>query len=305
MGILEGHSNYMLIPTLRIIMTNECNGKCFFCHREGNILCKTNYQRMDLETISKKIVPAIKHIGIKKVIFTGGEPTMHEDLPEAIRMVKTACEDVQVGVTTNGYNVECLLNVIDYIDRITISISSLNKDVYMRYTTIDPLQLVKKMQHLDSVRKSVSIVITEENIDEIENLITLYAKHSFDIKLQFVISQSKNESNWERKVIKKLFDTYGRFDISIGANPVLYRTLENNVIIKIKLASLNTWMYENIFGREACTLCDRREECVERGCSIRIYPDGTVTPCLNQFKSYTSDDVIANLEAAYQAMQIV
>lgn len=305
MDILEGHLDYMLIPALRIIMTNECNGKCFFCHREGNILCKTNYHRMDLETISKKIIPAIHNIGIKKVVFTGGEPTMNEDLPEAIRLVKTACQDLQVGVTTNGYHIEKLFDVKDYIDRITISISSLNKEVYMHYTAIDPLQLIKKMQQFDSVKRSVSIVITKENVHEIDDLIRLYTERLFDVKLQFVISQSKEERQWERNVVNKLFNTYGRFNISIGANPVLFRTLENNVIIKIKLASLNTWMYENIFLRKACMLCNRREECVERGCSIRIYPDGTVTPCLNQFKRYVSDDVMANLEAAYQAMQIV
>ena len=305
MGIMEGHLNYMLIPTLRIIMTNECNGKCYFCHREGNSLCRTNYQKMDLETISGKIVPAIQNIGIKKVIFTGGEPTMHTDLAEAIRMVKIACDDIQVGVTSNGYNLESLFNVKEYIDRITISISSLNKDIYMRYTRIDPLQLVEKMKPFGSVKKSVSIVITEENVDEIEKLIKLCTKNGFDIKLQFVISQLKEKSDWERKVINKLFDIYGKFDISVGTTPMLYKILNNNTIIKIKLASLNIWMYDNLFERRGCMYCDKREECAERGCSIRIFPDGTVTPCLNQFINYTSNSVIANLEFAYKAMQII
>ena len=260
---------------------------------------------MDLMAIKNNIIPAIQEIGIKKIIFTGGEPTMHDELPVAIQMVKMVCKDVQVGITTNGYNLKYLIGVEEYIDRITVSTSSLKKEIFMRYTMIDPQYLIEIMKQFNSVKKSVSIVITEENVNEIEDLITLFTKNSFDIKLQFVISQLRSQEDWERKIIHHLFNIYGKFDISMGATPVLYKTLKNGATIKIKVSSLNTWTYDNIFVRKACMNCKKKKECVERGCAIRIFPDGTVTPCLNQFKYFTSKDVIANLETAYQVMQII
>lgn len=50
--------------------------------------------------------------------------------------------------------------------------------------------------------------------------------------------------------------------------------------------------------------CENRSECVERGCAVRIFPDGRVTPCLNHFNSFSSENAFVNLETAYRALEI-
>lgn len=304
MNKIENHLSHMYIPTLRIIMTNACNGECFFCHQEGNLQCKKNIQEMSLDTIEKEIVPAINNIGISKIIFTGGEPTLHKEIATAIQLVKCKCANVQVGITTNGANLEKLNSVKEYIDRITISASSLKEDIYMRYTKINPLILINKMQAFNKSKKSVSIVITIDNVNELDEMMDLYLKNNFDVKLQFVISESvKKDINWEREVLYNLMRKYGNFEVSIGATPTLYKEVNHNKI-RIKLASLNIWMYDNLFLRNLCIHCEKRRECVERGCAIRIFPDGKVTPCLNHFKSFSSENIMRNLENAYRALEI-
>lgn len=304
MNFSEGHFDNMLIPTLRIVMTSECNGKCFFCHREGSSICASKCVEMNLETIRNQIIPAIQKIGVRKVIFTGGEPTKHKELSQAIQMVKNSCENVQVGITTNGYGIEQLINIKEYIDRITISISSLKQEVFMHYTMIDPLNLIALLKQFDSTKKSVSIVITKENISEIENMIDLFTYNNFDVKLQFIISQTDEDIEWERKIIHKIFEIYGNFSVKLKSTPVLYKKTENGSTINIKLSSLNDWMYSTLFIRESCKKCNKKNECVEKGCSIRIFPDGKVTPCLNQFLCFTDESIETNLINAYQAMEI-
>lgn len=50
--------------------------------------------------------------------------------------------------------------------------------------------------------------------------------------------------------------------------------------------------------------CEKKHECVERGCAIRIFPDGKVTPCLNHFQIFSSENILENLEAAYHALEL-
>lgn len=304
MNIDNNHFGCMYIPTFRIIMTNECNGECFFCHREGNSLCTKSACKMELNIIENDIIPTVNKIGINKVIFTGGEPTMHKDIAISIEMIKDKCQDVQVGITTNGYNLNRLQCVKNDLDRITISLSSLKKEIFMRYTKKNPFELIEQLQAFIKTEKSVSIVITKENVNELEEMIDFCIDKNFDVKLQFIISNSEKEDiYWKRKVLYTLIKRYGKFEIKLGTTPTLYRNVGEKKI-KIKLASLNAWMYDNLFLREICVKCERKNECVERGCSVRIFPDGRVTSCLNQYITFSSINVQQNILDAYDALKI-
>ncbi len=60
----------------------HCNQKCVHCYAAGQTLS----DEKELSTDDwKKILDACRSAGIPQVTFTGGEPTMREDLPELIR----------------------------------------------------------------------------------------------------------------------------------------------------------------------------------------------------------------------------
>ncbi|MBR5377304.1 MAG: radical SAM protein [Lachnospiraceae bacterium] len=59
----------------------HCNLKCLHCYAAGQALAKEN----ELSTDEwKKIIDKLKDIGIPQITFTGGEPTMRDDLAELI-----------------------------------------------------------------------------------------------------------------------------------------------------------------------------------------------------------------------------
>ncbi len=290
-------------PTLRIVLTNECNGKCFFCHREGCLF--SNKESLFIHTkMLEEITSAINEIGLSKVIFTGGEPTLYDRLSEAAYIMRESCSDVKLEITSNGYNIEQILDIQEYLNKITISVSSLNEDIFMKYTMVNPYMVIDKLLPLKHLKKSISVVITRENVLEIDNIIELFLKNDFDIKLQFVISKYQNEQEWEREILQKLFQTYGMFEVKLGSTPMLYRKLHRGNKIKIKLHSLNQWMYDNIFVRQNCLSCPQRKSCTERGCSIRVFPNGWATPCLNNYKVFDGNSVKKNIIDAYNFIML-
>lgn len=76
-----------------IQLTRHCNQKCLFC---------SNPERDATISLSAAsgMIDYFKKIGYAGVILTGGEPTLHEKLPEIIRLVKKA--GLQPRLITNG-----------------------------------------------------------------------------------------------------------------------------------------------------------------------------------------------------------
>lgn len=286
------------MPTLRLSIIDSCNGKCPFCHREG----QSEYcSRISLkkDTLYESIIPAIIKLSIQKVILTGGEPSLHLDLPEIAKAIRLHCPSVHLGLTTNGYNLKRIAETVDYLDRLTISMSSFKKDVYMNYTQVNPYEVMNTINKLNLRNKAVSIVVTDDNTFDIEEMIVSLSSQSYDVKLQFVIDDGKSNVEKEYRIIRLVSNLYGEPTILLQSTPSLLWKTQYKTIVRLKLASLNCFIYDRIIHREMCENCNYKENCVERGCAIRVYPNGDVSPCLNNHYLFTEHDIRENIEKAY------
>ena len=78
-------------------VTNRCNLKCRYCFANGG----SEDTEPTTEELKKAILDIIRQCGQPLLQFSGGEPTLREDLPELIRFAKEAgCSYTQVN--TNG-----------------------------------------------------------------------------------------------------------------------------------------------------------------------------------------------------------
>lgn len=84
---------------LRISITASCNMRCTYCHNEGQGAFKADF--MSPENL-RSIVDLGLRYGINKVRLTGGEPLVHPQVIEMIRMLKSDLQVKNVGVNTNG-----------------------------------------------------------------------------------------------------------------------------------------------------------------------------------------------------------
>lgn len=104
------------------IFVGGCNFRCPFCHNGGLVLdplSQESYSEKEiLEFLQKR-----KNV-LKGVCITGGEPTLHADLPEFISKVKDL--GYQVKLDTNGYAPGVLKRLLDerLIDYVAMDIKN-------------------------------------------------------------------------------------------------------------------------------------------------------------------------------------
>jgi pyruvate formate lyase activating enzyme len=143
-----------------IIFTQGCNFRCPFCYNpmlvwpfEGG---KLNYKRKELKDhhlIEEDDLFAFlsSRAGkVEAVVITGGEPTIHSDLPELIKKIKAL--GYLVKLDTNGTNPEMIEKLLKekLIDYIAMDIKN-SSDNYEN--------TVKVKTNLENIKKSIKIIM--------------------------------------------------------------------------------------------------------------------------------------------------
>ncbi|NQT49390.1 anaerobic ribonucleoside-triphosphate reductase activating protein [Candidatus Kuenenbacteria bacterium] len=135
------------------IFTIGCNFRCSFCHNpdivKGIARVISNDQFFKFLKAREKLIDA--------VCITGGEPTVHRDLPRFIKKIKKA--GYLVKLDTNGTNPEMLENLIrdDLVDYVAMDI----KAPWDKYSGV-----VCRLFDLANFKKSV--IILKKNLVDYE-----------------------------------------------------------------------------------------------------------------------------------------
>jgi cyclic pyranopterin phosphate synthase len=126
------------VSDLRISLTQRCNLRCVFCHMEGQPAAR---EELSVEEILR-VVRAATRIGVDRVKLTGGEPTLRSDLAELVAAIRPWVREVSM--TTNGLLLEELAAPLRAagLDRVNISLPSLDGATYQRLTGVDGLHRV-------------------------------------------------------------------------------------------------------------------------------------------------------------------
>lgn len=92
-----------------IVFTQGCNFRCPYCHNPELIKGKREKEKGKSDEIMEFLKTRIGKLDA--VVISGGEPTLHKDLPEFIRQIKEM--GFLVKLDTNGSNPEMLQALID------------------------------------------------------------------------------------------------------------------------------------------------------------------------------------------------
>jgi len=136
-----------------IVFTGGCNFRCPFCHNPELItgLDKTPvYPWEEIEKFLNK-----KRGWIDAIMITGGEPTIHPDLPQVLKKIKE--KGYSVGVATNASNPEMLEKIINdkVVDRVCLDIKSSPK----KYPIASGLAGTQHSEYLPEIKKSLDSVV--------------------------------------------------------------------------------------------------------------------------------------------------
>ncbi|WP_165241772.1 GTP 3',8-cyclase MoaA [Corynebacterium lizhenjunii] len=130
---------------LRVSLTDRCNLRCTYCMpAEGLEWIPTPQTLTDAETI-RLIALGVNQLGIEQVRFTGGEPLLRkslEDIIAATKDLRTAAGTAPtVALTTNGLGLDRRAAGLKAagLDRVNISLDTLDRELYARLTRRDRL----------------------------------------------------------------------------------------------------------------------------------------------------------------------
>jgi len=86
------------IGCIRYTVTWRCNSRCESCDIWRKDTSKKDLSPEELETVCKS--PLVKHV--RRIILSGGEPTLREDLPDLVSVLHRNIPKATFGITLNG-----------------------------------------------------------------------------------------------------------------------------------------------------------------------------------------------------------
>ncbi len=128
------------INYLRISVTDRCNLRCIYCMPPEGINLLPHSEILTYEEIVA-IVRLAAELGINKVRLTGGEPLVRARLPELVAMLAEIDTIDDISLTTNGILLKKYAGELKQagLNRVNVSLDSLNQDKFKRITRHDKL----------------------------------------------------------------------------------------------------------------------------------------------------------------------
>jgi GTP 3',8-cyclase len=141
-----------LISDLRVSVTDRCNFRCQYCMPADGLPWLDRAEILAFEEI-ERLVRLFVRSGVTDVRLTGGEPLVRRDFPRLVEMLARIDGLDELSLTTNGYLLERDADalVAAGIDRVNVSIDSLQRDRFYALTRRDALPRV--LRGLDALAR--------------------------------------------------------------------------------------------------------------------------------------------------------
>jgi cyclic pyranopterin phosphate synthase len=147
-GFETGPRSIAAVKVLRISLTDRCNFRCVYCMPEEGVRWLPKDDLLTFEEIVDVVRAAIEVHGIRRFKLTGGEPTIRHGLTDLVRMLRRIDHPSRgiddLSLTTNGMLLADLAIPLKEsgLDRVTVSVDSLNPDRFRRITRTGDLAMV-------------------------------------------------------------------------------------------------------------------------------------------------------------------
>src|SRR5688572_13219178 len=180
------------IRDLRVSLTDRCNFRCFYCLPHGEPPIAPKEQMLSYEEI-EYVCEIFVSLGIEKIRLTGGEPMLRRDIETIIAKLSALKTKglLDLALTTNGYFLPDRARSLKDagLDRITISVDSLKREVFKQMTGVDVLDRVlagiaaAKQAGLEPIKIN-AVIVRGHNEDEVADFAAFARAHN--VKMRFI-----------------------------------------------------------------------------------------------------------------------
>lgn len=192
----------------QIELTLRCMGKCEFCSIPF-IPHSLKNPEMNTEQV-KKIIADIADLGVVALSFTGGEPTLREDLAELINYAGIS-HNLTTGLATNGYYLPQLLkkNFLSGLDYILLSLDFPTRDLHNKLRGINVFEKVIdsiNLAHKKEINVIISTNVMKQNLQYLPEICQMAEKLGCSMELYPCedIIRTYNGTQYRAKNVEKL-----------------------------------------------------------------------------------------------------
>ena len=261
---------------LRLSVTDRCNLRCRYCMPVDGI-CKKSHLEMLTEDEMIMAVEVAASLGIRKLRLTGGEPLVKKNILSICER-SAAIEGInEVCMTTNGVLLPKMAKDLKAtgVDRLNISLDTLNPDKYAYITRIGTLgQAIRGIESaleagFDQLKIN-AVLIGGFNDDEIPALAELSRHYPADVRFIELMPMTESEEFGQQ--------AYVPGSAVLAALPELTQTEQNDGVAKLYRlpdAQGNIGLISAV-SSHFCAACNR----------IRLTADGKLKPCLHSDQEF-------------------
>ena len=250
-----------LVIGLRIALTPRCNLKCIYCHHEGEVGPKEEIP----DEMVVNVARAAAELGVRSLKFTGGEPLLRKDLADLISQMP---QDLDISLTTNGIFLADQAEPLAKagLDRVNISLDSLNPENYCAITGGKIGDLERVMAGIDSAKRAglepikLNVVVLKKNEHEIPGLIDFSRRKGVILQLIELLDLKNLGISGDIEGIER----------GLQARADSIRTREMHRRRKYFLDGAEVEVVRPMDNTEFCANCTR----------LRVTSDGKIKPCL-------------------------
>jgi len=196
------------IRDLRVSLTDRCNFRCFYCLPHGEPPIAPKEQMLSYEEI-EYVCEIFVSLGIEKIRLTGGEPMLRRDIETIIAKLSALKTKglLDLALTTNGYYLPDRAQSLKEagLDRVTISVDSLKREVFKEMTGVDVLDRVlagiaaAKTAGLNPIKIN-AVIVRGHNEDEVADFAAFAREH--DVKMRFIEFMPLDSGHeWSREMV--------------------------------------------------------------------------------------------------------
>ena len=282
------------VSSLRVQVNTTCNFGCFFCHMEG-----TGIQANEMSTDQiLRIIETAHKLGINKVKFTGGEPTLRRDIVEIVRRTRSIITG-DISMTTNGTRLKQLASDLRKagLDRINVSMHSIDREGFRFITGVDAIE--KVLEGIESARnasfeniKVNFVALNGVNIDQIPRMIELSAKEKF--LLQIIEYEVPREQETSEDYVKY---HYPLDDLEAELSSRSYRIDHNSIHerpvfrIRNEIGEASVEIVKPMRNYEFCNKCTRMRVTSLGELKPCLMTTGDLTPVFRRGKETTDEEI--------------
>ena len=290
------------IRDLRVSLTDRCNFRCFYCLPHGEPPIAPKEQMLSYEEI-EYVCQIFVSLGIEKIRLTGGEPMLRRDIETIIsKLAKLKPQLKDLALTTNGYFLpERAQSLKDGgLDRVTISVDSLKRDVFKRMTGVDVLDKVlagiaaAKQAGLEPIKIN-AVIVRGHNEDEVADFAAFAREHNVKMRfIEFMPLDSGHE--WSRSDV-------------VSGKEIRERISERFPLVRVEIArgsdTSSRYRFADGAPGEIGIIAPVTEPFCGACSRIRLTADGQIRTCLFSTIEHSLRDVVRSGASRDQIIEYI